>query len=485
MFARLAKFLLLPLVMLVSLSFWPGDSLAAIDQRCWQKDLCEKSGGTFYGPNPETEGACSMAADLSGNKIGFCLPEYKANTRTDFGGKTEFIHFGEFIQWMYRYGVIAAALLAMAMIVMAGFNWTMSGGSPEKITAAKKRLGNALMGLFIAILSYFILNMINPYLVNFRLPEIWKINEMGLAPVWCADVKDDDKLAFAAKANEEILQKNADTMYKAALFKSKKDTLASKEYTCGTQFFVEGTGGLTCRSEWCEPGWQCMSATADKNEFEKKVMKSGYYCVEGQLIIHFKIVSTIDKILMKIPFAGVPTNILEEDWLDEETSPVDVFYAVCQNNLMTYVNWSGKSDWENKGKHSILDGYDPTEYRVYYPGLTAYGADFWCKNSSDKVLGLILNKELNKDWKAADSDLYIGQKGDTNKPHVSPNLFLTMGDWVNNQTYIKWESLEKGLFMTVELDDKAISSILTYSPPSSAGGVGSAGGTLDTWSPMP
>ena len=84
-------------------------------------------------------------------------------------GKYLYIPFlGEYFAALYKYLIIAAGIIAVAMITNAGFGWVMSAGDSQKITHAKTRIGQALMGLFIAVASYFVLNMINPELVEFR-----------------------------------------------------------------------------------------------------------------------------------------------------------------------------------------------------------------------------------------------------------------------------------------------------------------------------
>lgn len=85
------------------------------------------------------------------------------------GGKYLYIPFlGEYIAAAYKYGVAIASIIAVVMIINAGFGWAISGGEPEKINHAKTRIGQAMMGLFLAVASYAILYIINPELVKFR-----------------------------------------------------------------------------------------------------------------------------------------------------------------------------------------------------------------------------------------------------------------------------------------------------------------------------
>lgn len=87
------------------------------------------------------------------------------------GGKQVFIYstyLGEYIIALYQYAVAIASLLAVIMIIIAGFEWVVSGGNQESIGQAKKRITNAITGLVLAVGSYTILYTINPELVRFR-----------------------------------------------------------------------------------------------------------------------------------------------------------------------------------------------------------------------------------------------------------------------------------------------------------------------------
>jgi len=73
---------------------------------------------------------------------------------------------GQYIAAVYRYSVGIAAVLAVVMIMVGGFTWLVSGGSPDKIGRAKEFIVSALIGLALALFSYVILYTINPRLVN-------------------------------------------------------------------------------------------------------------------------------------------------------------------------------------------------------------------------------------------------------------------------------------------------------------------------------
>ncbi len=75
---------------------------------------------------------------------------------------------GQYINLLYRYGIGIAAILATVMVMVGGFFWLMSGGSPDRISLGKEFITAAISGLVIALFSYTILNFINPNLVNLK-----------------------------------------------------------------------------------------------------------------------------------------------------------------------------------------------------------------------------------------------------------------------------------------------------------------------------
>lgn len=71
----------------------------------------------------------------------------------------------QYIGAVYKFGVGAAAILAVIVIIMGGFIWTTAGGNQERVTAAKGYIIGALVGLIIALGSYTIIKIVNPSLI--------------------------------------------------------------------------------------------------------------------------------------------------------------------------------------------------------------------------------------------------------------------------------------------------------------------------------
>jgi len=73
---------------------------------------------------------------------------------------------GQLLKALYNFGLIAASILGVIIIIMAGVQIIMSGGGEGKITGYKK-IGKVIVGMMIAWGSYTILYIINPSLVKF------------------------------------------------------------------------------------------------------------------------------------------------------------------------------------------------------------------------------------------------------------------------------------------------------------------------------
>jgi len=74
----------------------------------------------------------------------------------------------QYIVTVYNWALRVIVILAIAMIIFAGFNWIMSAGNASAVGKAKEQITSSLIGLLIAFGSYMLLNFINPALVTFR-----------------------------------------------------------------------------------------------------------------------------------------------------------------------------------------------------------------------------------------------------------------------------------------------------------------------------
>lgn len=120
-------------------------------------------------------------------------------------------YLGEYIAAIYRYGIIAAGIVAVVFIINSGIQWITSAGSKERIEGAKKQITRAIIGLIILATSYLLLYTINPELVEFKSLQIVTIKGIPL---------EDEDLA-----EEQIDAYNATTVGVAGIGKTMKGFL--------------------------------------------------------------------------------------------------------------------------------------------------------------------------------------------------------------------------------------------------------------------
>lgn len=75
---------------------------------------------------------------------------------------------GQYLANFYNFFVALIAIIAVVMIMWGGFKRIMAAGNAESIKGANQTITGALVGLVIALMSYSLLRLINPSLVNFR-----------------------------------------------------------------------------------------------------------------------------------------------------------------------------------------------------------------------------------------------------------------------------------------------------------------------------
>ncbi len=78
----------------------------------------------------------------------------------------------EYAKYIFNFAIWTSGLIALGVLVYAGFQYLTSAGNPEKVKDAKDRIASALLGLVILFGSYLILITINPQLIQFNLGPI-------------------------------------------------------------------------------------------------------------------------------------------------------------------------------------------------------------------------------------------------------------------------------------------------------------------------
>jgi len=96
----------------------------------------------------------------------------EVNWPTAPGGKnlTDDSTLVDFVEYLYRWGILLGGLAAFFALIMAGFRYLTSVGDPMKMKDARDRIIAAILGLVLLLSTYLILNTLNPELTTLRAP---------------------------------------------------------------------------------------------------------------------------------------------------------------------------------------------------------------------------------------------------------------------------------------------------------------------------
>lgn len=75
-----------------------------------------------------------------------------------------------FLEWLFPAMLAVATILAVLVLIFAGFKWMAGAVSPPQVEDAKKWIWAAIIGLSLALLSFLILKTINPDLIELEKP---------------------------------------------------------------------------------------------------------------------------------------------------------------------------------------------------------------------------------------------------------------------------------------------------------------------------
>jgi len=100
----------------------------------------------------------SLAVDCNGsdNRLNLCYPSFQ-----NFSLTLD-MPLNEIVAWFYYFIIGVAGLAAFVMLVTGGVKYLTSAGNPSAIGDAKDRIKSALLGLLIILMSWLILQVINP-----------------------------------------------------------------------------------------------------------------------------------------------------------------------------------------------------------------------------------------------------------------------------------------------------------------------------------
>ena len=82
------------------------------------------------------------------------------------------LNFASYLSAIYKLAIWIVGLCALFMFLVGAFMYMLSAANTSKVGSAKSIMQDALIGLVLALASYLILYVINPDLVNLRLPTV-------------------------------------------------------------------------------------------------------------------------------------------------------------------------------------------------------------------------------------------------------------------------------------------------------------------------
>ena len=197
----------------------------SVQQRCWLKDNCQQSSGSWEkdilaggcAKNP-TNWSCQNCDDVGGQPTARCFaPSPSIPLEVGIPGVSERYcssyvlgkeptlcttnqdcqqkglgtcqpgikgGFSGYLAAFYNFFIAALAVISVVMIMWGGFKRIMAAGNAESIKGANQTIMGAIVGLIIALISYSLLQLINPALVKNTMPgiEMIKPEVAGFCP---------------------------------------------------------------------------------------------------------------------------------------------------------------------------------------------------------------------------------------------------------------------------------------------------------------
>lgn len=411
----IAVTIFLPGLVLADTNF--GSKIPELNLLCWQKTECEKAGGGFA---VMKSGPCKTdhPSKPEGGDWGQCLPAGAVTISIGIGGKNIFTDAGDYILTVYNYAVRVAGIIAVAVIIVAGLQWLTSGGNSDTISRAQKRIFGAVIGLVIAYASYFILNNINPALVNLSLPRTWMVRSQTIAPEKCSQLDPKIKLAEAADYTDQTKKVTLSgkekyeysyeelAKFKKSKEKDSKGRLKANYYYCGKRFFVHSSAGATCFSDYCDDGDVCVPF-GPRDIPAKPSMK--YICKK----------TSIGGVIKYSGNATKGTDWNKPHITNENDHQV---WGLCKDGTMEIVE--GKAETYTNEK-SGGQAYTFTTVQKNVEEVVEH-----CKSSGEDFVGFVMMMPMDESGDISDENHWIGIKGSGSTEAIDlgiSNLFFRTG----------------------------------------------------------
>lgn len=87
---------------------------------------------------------------------------------------------GRYIVAIYTFGVYAGGIVATIVLMAGGFVWLLAGGNTSQVEQARTMITGAVTGYVLLLLSWVLLNTINPNLTQFKPLDIDPVNNIAV-----------------------------------------------------------------------------------------------------------------------------------------------------------------------------------------------------------------------------------------------------------------------------------------------------------------
>ena len=237
---------------------------------CWPEDECLK---VCKGPDPCWGTTQPQDCELNRH---YCYTDpTDVELAIDIGGVGRVRDIGSYIALLYNYLIGVLVIVAIVMIMYGGFRWITAGGSPERISDAKRTIVGAVVGLLLGLFSYTILNIINPATLNLGLPPIKRVRPIyfEMTPMRCQDYQTEiECFANEYKFNLASNYQNKGCDWRNIGF-GEQCTIAPR---------VDGEPGGRCKEgNKCDSGWCTKQEVFYAMGQTEQITQSHYWCTDG------------------------------------------------------------------------------------------------------------------------------------------------------------------------------------------------------------
>ncbi len=141
-------------------------SSPADNDKCWSQYECENNMAEIDGAEVPYEWDTTQAKECINGESYCYRPAEAVELSVLIGETTEVDSIGDYINVAYNFLLPAGAMLAVVMLMIAGLQYMVARGNPDRIGKAKTRIRNAVTGIILLLLAATFAQFMDPALTN-------------------------------------------------------------------------------------------------------------------------------------------------------------------------------------------------------------------------------------------------------------------------------------------------------------------------------